>query len=63
MSVCTEDQSGPPDSKYCGDGGVYYLYAFDESDHFAGYVDYPLGAQLLPTFGLNLIVSSFPFII
>ncbi|KAL8791160.1 MAG: hypothetical protein Q9195_005999 [Heterodermia aff. obscurata] len=58
-SKCLADSSGPQDSKYCDDGGVYYAYSFIESGHYQGYVDYPRGGQLLQSrFGINLTVSN-----
>ena len=66
------DTSGPPDSKYCADGGVYYTYNFVEkgevgigtfaytSEKSGGGVDYPWGAPLLEKkTDIPLAVSSF----
>ena len=44
---CLEDHSGPQDSKYCDDGGVYYTYNFVEDGDNRGHVDYPWGDQQL----------------
>ena len=38
---CLDYNRGPPDSKYCDDGGVYYAYNFREDGHDMGHVDYP----------------------
>ncbi|KAL8750925.1 MAG: hypothetical protein Q9199_006756 [Rusavskia elegans] len=37
------DRSGPQDSKYCPDGGIYYTYSFIEDGDKRGYVSYPWG--------------------
>lgn len=42
---CAADTSGPPDLKYCGDGGVYYSYNFIEGGDGIGYLGYPWGAE------------------
>ena len=58
-SKCLADSSGPSDSKYCDDGGVYYAYNFVENGDDRGYVDHPWGGQLLQSkFGINLTVSN-----
>lgn len=41
MSNCMADSSGPQDSKYCANGGVYYTYNFVEDGPKMGHVDYP----------------------
>ena len=52
------DKTGPFDSKYCGDGGVYYTYNFIEQQGGGGGVGWPWGAdQLAPRAGVNLTVS------
>ena len=40
---CIVDRTGPQASKYCADGGVYYLYNFIEDGDLSGHVDYPWG--------------------
>ena len=42
---CDNDQSGPPDFKYCADDGVYYTYNFIEDGDGKGYVSWPWGAD------------------
>ena len=55
--ACLNDTSGPPDSKYCADGGVYYAYNFVEDGDGRGHVDYPWGGdQLQEKFGISLNV-------
>ena len=54
---CVADDSGPLDSKYCADGGVYYAYNFIETGSYIGYVGYPWGGNLLRELDLNLTVS------
>ena len=44
---CLNDVSGPQDSKYCDDGGVYYAYNFIEDGGHKGHVDYPWGGDKL----------------
>lgn len=52
------DKKGPPDSKYCGDGGVYYTYNFIEQEGGGGGVGWPWGAdQLNLKAGVKLNVS------
>ncbi|KAI4271394.1 MAG: hypothetical protein LQ337_006033, partial [Flavoplaca oasis] len=47
--------TGPPDSKYCADGGVYYTYNFREQKSGKGGVGWPWGAdQLKPKAGIDL---------
>ncbi|KAI9682371.1 MAG: hypothetical protein M1817_000425 [Caeruleum heppii] len=46
-SKCTADISGPQVTKYCADGGVYYLYRFDEDGHHRGHLDKPWGMDEL----------------
>ncbi len=53
---CNNDNSGPPDSKYCADGGVYYTYNFIETGHLAGYLGYPWGATKLSDFNITISV-------
>lgn len=46
--ICSfTDTSGPPDSKYCAGGGVYYTYNFVERSDLAGGVGWPWGADVL----------------
>ena len=44
---CDADITGPPDLKYCGDGGVYYAYNFIEGGEGVGHLVYPWGADKL----------------
>ncbi|KAL8911471.1 MAG: hypothetical protein Q9172_007668 [Xanthocarpia lactea] len=44
---CAQDNTGPPDSKYCADGGVYYTYNFIERPNGGGGVGWPWGADKL----------------
>ncbi|KAL8964018.1 MAG: hypothetical protein Q9183_004770, partial [Haloplaca sp. 2 TL-2023] len=47
---CVENSTfstGPPDSKYCADGGVYYTYNFWEQKNEGGGVGWPYGADKL----------------
>ena len=53
---CNNDKSGPPDSKYCGDGGVYYTYNFMETGHLSGNLGYPWGATKLSDFNITISV-------
>ena len=56
---CLGDHSGPQDSKYCDDGGVYYAYNFVEDGEQRGHLDYPWGGQLLMSkYEINLTVSE-----
>ena len=54
---CQLDMTGPQDSKYCADGGVYYTYNFIERGDHKGTVGYPWGAQKLSLLDLNLTVG------
>lgn len=42
---CDADTTGPPNLKYCGDGGVYYAYNFIEGGKGVGYLGYPWSAD------------------
>ena len=53
---CDNDKSGPPDSKYCADGGVYYTYNFIETGHLSGNLGYPWGATKLSEFNITISV-------
>ena len=55
---CLADTSGPPDSKYCADGGVYYTYNYIELGDELGTVHYPWGADKLENVGLKLQISN-----
>ncbi|KAL8854460.1 MAG: hypothetical protein Q9221_000731 [Calogaya cf. arnoldii] len=44
---CAEDTTGPPDSKYCANGGVYYTYNFIERSNEGGGVGWLWGADKL----------------
>ena len=54
---CMADTSGPPDSKYCADGGVYYTYNFIEGGGEAGGLHYPWGGKDLGRVNMNVAVS------
>ncbi|KAL8692044.1 MAG: hypothetical protein Q9218_002853 [Villophora microphyllina] len=71
LAMCAKDNTGPPDSKYCADGGVYYTYNFvpkagpqgaggyqlGVSNGEGGGVDWPWGAdQLQPKANISLKV-------
>ncbi|KAI4246913.1 MAG: hypothetical protein L6R42_009758, partial [Xanthoria sp. 1 TBL-2021] len=46
-------RSGPQDSKYCADGGIYYTY--NSIEEWRHYVSYPWGGNLLQEkLGINL---------
>ena len=51
---CETLDSGPTDSRYCADGGVYYTYNFDEEGIGGGGVNYPWGAESLKNDGVLL---------
>ena len=53
---CNNDNSGPPDSKYCADGGVYYTYNFIETGHLSGNLGYPWGATKISEFNITISV-------
>ncbi len=58
MANCEAHTKGPPDSKYCADGGVYYTYNFIEDGSGMGHVSYPWGGDLLEDkLNLSLTVS------
>ena len=42
---CTADRNGWQASKTCLDGGVYYLYRFNENGDHQGHLSYPWGAD------------------
>lgn len=48
-SKCLADKNGWQASKTCADGGVYYLYRFDEDGDENGHLDYPWGADQMTT--------------
>ncbi|KAI9873705.1 MAG: hypothetical protein M1830_010704 [Pleopsidium flavum] len=50
---CKADKTGPQITKYCDDGGVYYLYRFDERGNHVGALDKPWGMDDLSSVGLN----------
>ena len=56
-SKCDLDRSGPQDSKYCADDGVYYLYMYRAGRSGA---DYPYGGAKLAAdpYNINPIVSQ-----
>ncbi len=55
--------TGPPDSKYCGDGGVYFTYNFWEKKSEGGGVGWPYGADKLnSSTGIELKVEVYPSI-
>ena len=53
---CAADKNGWQASKYCGDGGVYYLYRFNEDGPYQGHLAYPYGADKMgeQPFGLDV---------
>lgn len=56
---CEADTSGPPDLKYCGDGGVYYLYNIIESGKGVAHLSWPWGADhMSEKLKINPAVSS-----
>ncbi|KAL8925035.1 MAG: hypothetical protein Q9208_003719 [Pyrenodesmia sp. 3 TL-2023] len=53
--VSYTDTTGPPDSKYCADGGVYYTYNFIEQSNRGGGISWLWGADKLePKAGISL---------
>jgi hypothetical protein len=56
---CKADVNGWQASKTCLDGGVYYLYRFNEAGSEDGNLDYPWGADQMagPPWNLNPRVS------
>ncbi|KAI9876348.1 MAG: hypothetical protein M1830_006697 [Pleopsidium flavum] len=50
---CEADKTRPQITKYCDDGGVYYLYRFDEHGNHDGALDKPWGMEDLSSVGLN----------
>ena len=46
------DQNGPPSTKYCADGGVYYLNKLSESDTNTANIAAPNGFDSLAGFGM-----------
>ena len=62
MTKCKADVNGWQPSKTCADGGVYYLYRFNEDGNLDGNLDYPWGADKMtePPWNLNPAVSSTP---
>ena len=58
MAKCKNHSRGPADSKYCGNGGVYYTYNFIEDGSDMGHVDYPWGGDKLKRLNLDLKVSN-----
>ena len=58
---CQADKNGWQASKTCADGGVYYLYRFNEDGNLNGNLDYPWGADKMQQVPWNLFpaVSSF----
>ena len=44
---CGNNTDGPPDLKYCADGGAYYAYNFVEKGDHLGFLSYPWGADKL----------------
>ena len=55
---CLNDTSGPQDSKYCDDGGVYYTYNFIETGDEEGHVGYPWGGEKLTANGIDISVCN-----
>ena len=58
---CKADLNRWQASKICLDGGVYYLYRFNEAGNEDGNLDYPWGADKMQqaSWNLNPAVSSF----
>ncbi|KAL8881227.1 MAG: hypothetical protein Q9198_001527 [Flavoplaca austrocitrina] len=53
------DPNGPPDSRYCANGGVYYTYNFLECPNGGGSVGWPWGAdKLQEQTGIELRVTE-----
>lgn len=59
---CRDDRNGWQANKTCADGGVYYLYRFNEDGHLDGNLVYPWGADKMTNepYGLDPSVSSKP---
>lgn len=58
---CGNNTDGPPDLRYCADGGVYYAYNFVEKGDHLGFLSYPWGAdQLKSALKIDPAVISFP---
>ncbi len=56
---CLVDTTGPQDSKYCADGGVYYTYNFVEAQGEGGGNSWPWGAdKLVPQAQVDLKIRS-----
>ena len=53
---CASHNTGPSDSKYCADDGVYYAYNFLEKGDHKGVVGYPWGGEHLKDLGLEMSV-------
>ena len=55
---CDDDNTGPQDLEYYGNGGVYYAYNFVEKGDHQGYIGYPWGAnKTLEKIGIDPKVS------
>ena len=61
LTKCMADKNGWQDSKHCADGGVYYLYRYNENGNLNGELSYPWGAEKMAgePYGLNPFVSCF----
>ena len=53
-TICQADKNGWQASKTCADGGVYYLYRFNEDGNLEGHLDYPWGADKMTNSPFNL---------
>lgn len=51
---CLADKNGWQASKTCADGGVYYLYRFNEHGNLRGNLDFPWGADHMTESPFNL---------
>lgn len=50
---CKGDIGGPQSTKYCADGGVYYLYRFQEDGNHKGHLVEPRGMKDLVNYRLD----------
>ena len=55
---CFADNTGPQQSKFCGDGGVYYSFNLIETGNLQAYVSYPWGTDHLREIGIEPQVSK-----
>lgn len=58
-TICKADTTGPAELKYCGDGGVYYLYNIIEDGEGVAHLSWPWGAdKIWDKLKINPAVSS-----